>query len=129
MIEKDGLQTAAEERQRQSKEFRTEAARQSIPKAYLAIVQFHIFLSNSRREGRLGLVLRLVSSLENILKTFHFREYGLHSLTEDLIKKNVGCRSTTTSLCTIFWHCAYFRMPSLSLQISLNSVIHVVNPG
>ena len=30
MIKKDGLQTAAEERQRQSKEFRTEAARQSI---------------------------------------------------------------------------------------------------
>src|SRR6218665_1657750 len=32
MIKKDGLQTAAEERQRQSKEFRTETARQSIPK-------------------------------------------------------------------------------------------------
>src|SRR6218665_2361900 len=34
MIKKDGLQTAAEERQRQSKEFRTEAARQSIPKRW-----------------------------------------------------------------------------------------------
>src|SRR6218665_2879653 len=32
MIKKDGLQTAAEERQRQSKEFRTEAARESIAK-------------------------------------------------------------------------------------------------
>src|SRR6218665_3892339 len=32
MIKKEGLQTAAEERQRQSKEFRMEAARQSIPK-------------------------------------------------------------------------------------------------
>src|SRR6218665_444661 len=31
MMKKDGLQTAAEERQIQSKEFRTEAARQSIP--------------------------------------------------------------------------------------------------
>src|SRR6218665_4221560 len=31
---KDGLQTAAEERQRQSKEFRTEAARRSIPKRW-----------------------------------------------------------------------------------------------
>src|SRR6218665_3976308 len=34
MIRKDGLQTAAKERQRQSKEFRTEAARQSIPKRW-----------------------------------------------------------------------------------------------
>src|SRR6218665_369792 len=34
MIKKDGLQTAAEERQKQSKEFRTEAARQSIPKRW-----------------------------------------------------------------------------------------------
>ena len=34
MIKKDGLQTAAEERQRQSKEFRTEAARQSIQKRW-----------------------------------------------------------------------------------------------
>src|SRR6218665_2675733 len=34
MIKKDGLQTAVEERQRQSKEFRTEAARQSIPKRW-----------------------------------------------------------------------------------------------
>jgi len=34
MIKKDGLQTAAEERQIQSKEFRTEAARQSIPRRW-----------------------------------------------------------------------------------------------
>src|SRR6218665_2571236 len=34
MIKKDGLQVAAEERQRQSKEFRAEAARQSIPKRW-----------------------------------------------------------------------------------------------
>jgi len=34
MIKKDGLHTAAEERQRQSEEFRTEAARQNIPKRW-----------------------------------------------------------------------------------------------
>src|SRR6218665_575288 len=46
MIKKDGLQTAAEERQRQSKEFRTEAARQYLIHAcFCGLAQFHTFPS------------------------------------------------------------------------------------